>query len=110
MIETKVYLIKSDVKTTCHCGHVVHEDEEYYMLRTNVPKWMSLCVCCVKLLEIPKRVCMRELVDMYYETRPADGNGEDRKKRAEEREKRKIYLANKTRERLEKELRVAEWI
>lgn len=110
MIEAKVYLIKSDVRTEAHCGHAIHEGEEYYMLRTGVPKWISICVECTKLLGSPNRVCMKELVDMYFDSRPSDGRGEERRVKATERKKRQSYLMERARVKMERDLKEAEWI
>ena len=87
MIEMPVYLIKNDVETIAHCGHTIHPSQNYYMLRTNVPKWISLCEDCVKLLSTPKVVNMKELVEKYFETRPSDGLGEERRQTKEKRGK-----------------------
>lgn len=111
MLETKVYLIKSDNETECHCGHHIKKGEEYYMLRTNAPKWLTLCKSCVKLLGTPHQVCMKELVNLYFETRPPDGKGDDRKTRkftilSQEKIDRRKQL--KEQKRIDRELKIIE--
>ena len=106
MIEAKVYLIKSDTKTECHCGHEVQKDEEYYMIRTNVPKWLALCRGCVSLLSSPTKVDMQELVRGYFETRPPDGKGRERWDNEKRKEERRLV----ERRRLERVIKDAEWM
>ena len=65
MITTKVFKVKSDVKTRCHCGHEIAVDNEYFIIRTTVPKWVSLCVNCVHLIAQPVEVSMKELKGMW---------------------------------------------
>lgn len=61
MLDTQVYLITSDVHTRCHCGHEIKEEGEYYVIRTSAPRWVSLCMSCVHLLNQPIKVDMDEL-------------------------------------------------
>lgn len=70
MITTKVFRVKSDVKTRCHCGHEVSEGEEYFVVRTSVPKWVSLCPECVHMLSQPIEVDMPKLKEMWAWERP----------------------------------------
>lgn len=108
MIDAKVYLIKSDIKTECHCGHQIHEGDEYYMLRTSIPKWISLCTSCVSLLGSPSKINMRELVDYYFSTQPDDGKGIERKNKTINK-KVNNYTSKKSEQMLIDEMK-AEWI
>ena len=105
MIETKVYLIKSDVKTECHCGHSICVGEQYYMLRTNVPKWISICNDCVALISSPSEINMQDLVTAFFETRPPDGRGKERKESAM---KKRVDVRRI--QKMKEEERNAEWI
>ena len=108
MINAKVYLIKSDVETSCHCGHDIHTGEEYFMLRSNKPSWISLCKGCVELLGSPQKVDMKELVHKFFESVPPDGRGERRRESAHRATK---TLQENRRKRKEEELTMkAEWI
>lgn len=103
---TTMYQIRSDVRTNCHCGHVVKEGEEYFMLRTDVPRWLSLCTPCVSLISNPIRIEMGELVRKYYETNPPDGRSAARRAGHEKME-RGSFRNSMSRGRAEQD---AEWV
>ena len=65
MITTKVFHVKNDTETSCHCGHDVEVGEKYFIVRTSIPKWVSLCASCVHMLRQPVEVDMEKLREMW---------------------------------------------
>jgi len=101
MIDAKVYLIRTDVETTAHCGHRIHVGEKYVMLRTLAPRWVSLCESCVALIASPIEVDMKTVVHEFEKRMPN-----------ETERKRKISVLKKV-ERKRREVEVlsdAEWV
>ena len=99
---SKVYLIKTDTREVGMCGHEISIGEEYYMVRTSVPKMVILCKECVALLNTPTRVSMKDLVHAF-----------DWKRVPSEKEKRKKIIKEVVKKREAKskeELGKAEWI
>lgn len=104
MIDAKVYLVETDTNTVGHCGHEIKKGESYYMLRTNVPKWVTLCPSCVALLSSPVRVKVADLVHKFEFERKFIVNAKDTRRKA-------IQKTAKKREfKAEMDMREAEWV
>ncbi len=110
MITTKVFKVKSDVKTTCHCGHEIKVDDKYFIIRTTVPKWVSLCVNCVHLLAQPIQVDMQDLKKMWGWEDPKKPSSFILKLKKDREEERRIAKEKIARERNQVELKNAEWV
>jgi len=87
--QVKVYLIKTDVATTVHCGCRIERGGEYLMLRTPAPRWVSLCQSCVALLSTPTRVDMAEVVRACHRMTPNEVVQKVRRERLEKAAVRK---------------------